>query len=85
MLGASHSPLNDVLNQAENAKSKRSIYAETRRERDSLLEAIQCSEWNMEMDPIVVTLNDGATFHHDFTKGCVGPLIFQSNERAFIY
>jgi len=68
-LGAGHSALRDVLSQAEKSQSKRSMYAETRREKDSLLETLQGSEWNAEMDPIVVTLKGTATFHHDFTKG----------------
>jgi hypothetical protein len=70
-LGASHSALRDVLSQAEKSKPKRSMYAETRREKDSLLVTLQASEWNAEMNPIVVTLKDATTSHHDFTKGYV--------------
>lgn len=70
-LGATHAPLTEIIEEAESAKSKRSMYAETRRERMEMLEAIRKSEWNAEVDPLVVTPHDGQQVQHDFSKGCV--------------
>ena len=71
-LGAIHAPLRELIEEAESAKVKRSMYAETQRERAELLETIRRSEWNGEADPLVVTSHDGQMVRHDFSHGYVG-------------
>ncbi|KAF5385469.1 hypothetical protein D9757_005398 [Collybiopsis confluens] len=68
-LGASHSPLRDILDAAGTLKSTRSMYAETRRERKEVLQSIRTSEWNSEMNPVHVVVNSTSQLAHDFTKG----------------
>lgn len=48
---------------------KRSMYAETQREKGAILEAIRNSEWNAEMNPLMVAFSDGQLIQHDFSKG----------------
>jgi trafficking protein particle complex subunit 8 len=70
-LGASHSALRAILSAAKEGKANRSIFAETQNERQEMLDAIDHSVWNMEMNPIVVTVPD-VQVTHDFTaNGCV--------------
>ncbi|KAL1737123.1 ER-golgi trafficking TRAPP I complex 85 kDa subunit-domain-containing protein [Schizophyllum commune] len=68
-MGASHAPLRDIVEAAESAKVKRSMYAETQRERAEVLTAVRASEWNMEMDPLVVRALAGSRVEHDFSRG----------------
>ncbi|KZT72776.1 hypothetical protein DAEQUDRAFT_749133 [Daedalea quercina L-15889] len=68
-LGASHAYLDRMIDEAENAKVKRSMYAETQRERSEILRAIRESEWNAEMDPTVVIIEVPGTVRHDFSEG----------------
>lgn len=68
-IGAAHARLDSIIEEAESAKVKRSMYAETRRENMEVLDAIRNSEWNAEMDPMVLSLSDGITKNHDFTSG----------------
>ncbi|KAI0348507.1 hypothetical protein BDW22DRAFT_1350734 [Trametopsis cervina] len=68
-LGASHAPLKEVIEEAENAKIKRSMYAETQRERLDIIAALRNSEWNAETNPVVVGVQDGLIVQHDFTHG----------------
>jgi hypothetical protein len=70
-IGAGHAALQNIIEEAENRKVKRSIYAETQREKSKIIDAIRNSEWNVETNPIVVTVQDGVTLEHDFSKGCV--------------
>jgi hypothetical protein len=70
-LGAGHAALKDIIEEAEGARVQRSMYAETQREKREILDAIRQSEWNVEMNPILVTLQDANTLQHDFSKGCV--------------
>ncbi|RXW19510.1 hypothetical protein EST38_g6333 [Candolleomyces aberdarensis] len=75
--GAAHAALNDILDKAENSKVKRSMYAETVREKKELFDGIRNSEWNAEMDPISVSIQDVGQIEHDFSKGpCHVPLSF---------
>lgn len=70
VLGAGHAALDSIIEEAESAKVKRSMYAETRRENMEVLDAIRGSEWNVEMNPIVLSLQDmGTAKVHDFSKG----------------
>ena len=52
-------------------KVKRSMYAETHREREAILESVKNCEWNHEGDPIAVFVKDGSVVQHDFRQGCV--------------
>ncbi|EFI28666.1 hypothetical protein CC1G_13692 [Coprinopsis cinerea okayama7 len=67
-LGATHGALNEIIANAENAKVKRSMYAETVREKAELLEGIRTSQWNVDVDPTVATV-EGNEISHDFGKG----------------
>ena len=58
-----------IIEDAEGAKVKRSMYAETRRENMEVLDAIRDSEWNTEMNPIVLTYKDTGPKQHDFAAG----------------
>lgn len=68
ILGATHSPLRDIIRSAENSKITRSMYAETQRKKEEILEDIRNSEWNMEMNPlhVIIHTNDVS---HDFATG----------------
>ncbi|KAH7928488.1 hypothetical protein BV22DRAFT_1082749 [Leucogyrophana mollusca] len=68
-LGAGHAALKEIIEEAEGAKVKRSMYAETQREKVEILQAVRDSEWNSEMNPVVVTVEDGRAVEHDFTHG----------------
>ncbi|KAG6381059.1 ER-golgi trafficking TRAPP I complex 85 kDa subunit-domain-containing protein [Boletus reticuloceps] len=50
-LGASHAALQEVIENVESAKVKRSMYAETQREKMEILRSIRDSDWNAEMNP----------------------------------
>ncbi|PPQ67072.1 hypothetical protein CVT25_005673 [Psilocybe cyanescens] len=77
-LGAGHARLDSIIEDAESAKVKRSMYAETRRENMEVLDAIRNSEWNAEMNPLALSLKDVGTKLHDFTLGpCHLPLEFR--------
>lgn len=67
-LGAGHAALQEAVENAESAKVKRSMYAETQREKMEILQSIRDSEWNAEMNPLVVTLQEGV-LGHDFSRG----------------
>lgn len=68
-VGVGHAALRDIVNLAENAKATRNIYAETQREKVKMLQTVRDSEWNSEMDPIVLTAQTTETLDHDFTNG----------------
>ena len=69
-LGAGHAALQEAVENVESAKVKRSMYAETQREKMEMLQSIRASEWNAEMNPLVVTTQEGVV-EHDFSRGCV--------------
>lgn len=68
-IGARHAALKEIVEEAEVAKVKRSMYAETQREKSAILEAIRNSEWNAEMNPLMLAFSDGQVIQHDFSKG----------------
>lgn len=70
-LGAAHAPLQRVIEEVENAKGKRSMYAETVRENMEMLEAIRGCEWNQEMNPLDVVVKGMDGLEHDFSVGWV--------------
>ncbi|KAH6916862.1 ER-golgi trafficking TRAPP I complex 85 kDa subunit-domain-containing protein [Coprinopsis sp. MPI-PUGE-AT-0042] len=67
-LGATHGALEEIISFSENSKVKRSMYAETVREKVELIEGIRSSEWNADMDPTVATIQSGEACY-DFSKG----------------
>jgi hypothetical protein len=69
--GAGHATLKEIVEDAEGIKVKRNMYAETQREKSEILGAVRASEWNVEMNPIVVTVQHGHQLEHDFKEGCV--------------
>ncbi|KAH9858208.1 ER-golgi trafficking TRAPP I complex 85 kDa subunit-domain-containing protein [Lenzites betulinus] len=76
-LGAGHAPLRELVGAARSMKVKRSMYAETQRERAAILEAVQACEWNREDDPVAVFVQDGGVVEHDFRQGpCHVPVAF---------
>jgi hypothetical protein len=68
-VGATHAPLQEIIEDTENAKGKRSMYAETVRENARMLEAIRVCQWNQEMNPLDVTIKGTDGFEHDFSVG----------------
>ncbi|KAF8634497.1 hypothetical protein AX15_000933 [Amanita polypyramis BW_CC] len=68
-LGARHGAMREFIENAENAKTGRSMYAETEREKLEILDSLRNSEWNAEMDPLCVTVEDQGGIIHNFTKG----------------
>ncbi|KAH0838197.1 ER-golgi trafficking TRAPP I complex 85 kDa subunit-domain-containing protein [Lanmaoa asiatica] len=75
-LGAGHAALQEAIENVERAKVKRSMYAETQREKMKILQSIRDSEWNAEMNPLVVTIQEGVV-EHDFSLGlCLAPVKF---------
>ena len=69
LLDATHAPLQEVIQAAEQRKAKRSMFAETQRERESILDVIRHSEWNMEMNPLVAIVRCDEVVVHDFSTG----------------
>ncbi|KAG0696032.1 ER-golgi trafficking TRAPP I complex 85 kDa subunit-domain-containing protein [Suillus ampliporus] len=85
-LGASHAALREVLEGVESARVKRSIYAETQREKAETLQAIRDSEWNAEMNPIVVNVKEGLVIKHDFSQGvCKAPVEFMIRNHSLLH
>ncbi|KAJ7596891.1 ER-golgi trafficking TRAPP I complex 85 kDa subunit-domain-containing protein [Mycena floridula] len=68
-MGADHAPLAGLIEEVENAKITRSMYAETRREKLEVIQAIASSEWNAETDPMTIVLRFEPTIKHDFSQG----------------
>ena len=60
-----------LVDAAATMKAKRSMYAETHRERLAILEAVRVCEWNVETDPVAVFVKDGLVIEHDFQHGYV--------------
>jgi trafficking protein particle complex subunit 8 len=67
-IGAEHGALHNIIREAEETKVKRSIYAETQMERANILEAIRTSEWNAEMNPVLLTTIKSDVIHHNFSE-----------------
>ncbi|KAF8640579.1 hypothetical protein AX17_000241 [Amanita inopinata Kibby_2008] len=68
-LGARHAALDETIRDADKLKNTRSIYAETRREKMEILNAVKNDEWNAEMDPLSIVVQDPQPIKHDFSKG----------------
>ncbi|KAF9229138.1 hypothetical protein BS17DRAFT_742850 [Gyrodon lividus] len=84
-LGAGHAALREVLEMIEGAKGNRSMYAETRREKMEVLKSIRGSEWNVDMNPVVVTIQEGVV-EHDFSRGvCLAPVTFSLRNHSLTH
>ncbi|EEB97395.1 hypothetical protein MPER_03296 [Moniliophthora perniciosa FA553] len=68
-VGAGHAALREILEEAENTKGTRSMYNETQQERMEIFQAIRESEWNAEMNPLVVRFDAADVIKHDFSQG----------------
>ena len=68
-LGAHHAGLREIIDAAENMKVKRSMYADTQREREAIVHAAKNCEWNRETDPVWLFVRDGSVVEHDFRQG----------------
>lgn len=68
ILGAEHGALNAAIQETEEMKVKRSMYAETQRERSSVLEALRASEWNAEMNPVSLVITEPGVVRHNFSE-----------------
>jgi len=68
ILGATHGALREIIEEAEQVRATRNMYAETQREKIEMLHAIRDSEWNAEANPLAVTVEDNPVVEHDFTK-----------------
>ncbi|KAF9527818.1 ER-golgi trafficking TRAPP I complex 85 kDa subunit-domain-containing protein [Crepidotus variabilis] len=76
-LGAGHAALDGLIDESESAKYKRSMYAETRKENLEIVESVRNSEWNAEMNPLVLSVKDGQSKEHNFASGaCQIPVEF---------
>jgi hypothetical protein len=70
-VGAGHGILQEVLEKAGQSKAK-SIYAETKREHELLLQHFAECEWNRETDPVVLHAKaEKILVNHEFIQGCV--------------
>lgn len=71
ILGTTHGGLREIMEEVEQVRVTRNMYAETQRERMEILHAIRDSEWNTEANPLSVTVENNPVVEHDFTKeGC---------------
>ena len=68
-LGAEHADLGSMIDEAESAKVKRSMYAETQREKVEVMRAVRGGEWNVNSNPVVVSVECDLVVEHDFELG----------------
>ena len=68
-LGAEHGDLGGIIDEAESAKVKRSMYAETQREKVEVMRAVRGGEWNVNSNPVVVNVKCEFVVEHDFESG----------------
>ncbi|KIY45752.1 hypothetical protein FISHEDRAFT_66805 [Fistulina hepatica ATCC 64428] len=71
LIGASHSMLSGIIDEAESGKVKRSMYAETQRERLEVLDTVRTSPWNAEMNPLVLSVQKSVQLEHSFARGAL--------------
>lgn len=73
LVGVGHGDLSELVEAMEGAKVKRSIYAETQREKMEVLAAIKNSEWNLEKNPVNARIREPDVLRHDFASRSVFP------------
>ena len=64
-----HGGLGSIIEEAESAKVKRSMYAETQMERVEIMKAVRGGEWNVNPNPVVVRVKYELVVEHDFESG----------------
>ena len=67
-LGAEHGELGAMIEEAESAKVKRSMYAETQKEKMEVMQAVRDGEWNVNSNPVVVNVRYDLVVEHDFEE-----------------
>jgi hypothetical protein len=70
-LGAEHGDLGGIIEEAESAKVKRSMYAETQMEKMEIMRTVRGGEWNVNSNPVVVSVKYELVVEHDFGSGWV--------------
>ena len=68
-MGAEHGDLGSIIEEAESAKVKRIMYAETQREKMEVMQAVRGGEWNVNSNPVVVNVKYELVVEHDFESG----------------
>ena len=58
-----------IIEEAESAKVKRSMYAETQMEKMEVMQAVKSGEWNVNSNPVVVSIKYELVVEHDFGSG----------------
>ncbi|KAF8324689.1 ER-golgi trafficking TRAPP I complex 85 kDa subunit-domain-containing protein [Cantharellus anzutake] len=87
IVGVQHGALNRLLSDITSSTkvSTREMYAETARERESLVEAISASPWNVNDDPLRLDLQFEPVQKHDFELGkpYIVPVTFRIRNFSF--
>jgi len=61
------------------------MYAETQREKMEVFHSIRDSEWNHEMNPVAVTIQEGVV-EHDSSRGvCLAPVTFSLRNHSLTH
>ena len=68
-LGAEHGDLGGIIEEAESAKVKRIMYAETQKEKMEVMQAVKSGEWNVNSNPVAVSVKYELVVDHDFESG----------------
>lgn len=68
-LGAEHGDLGTIIEEAVSAKVKRSMYAETQKEKVEIMQAVRGGEWNVNSNPVVVSVRYELVVEHNFNSG----------------
>lgn len=68
ILNTGYKPLQALVDEARSAKAKRSMFAETVREREEVLESIRSCSWNTATNPITVKTSCQEVITHDFNS-----------------
>ena len=68
-LGAEHGDLRSIIEEAESAKVKRSMYAETQVEKMEIMKAVRGGERNVNSSPVVVSVKYKLAVEHGFESG----------------
>ena len=68
-LGAEHGELGGTIEEAQSAKVKRSMYAETHNEKMDVMRTVRGGEWNVNSNPVVVNVRYELVVEHNFESG----------------
>ena len=64
-----HGDLGSIIEEAESAKVKKSMRAETQIGKIEVMKAVRGEEWNMNSNPVVVRVKYELVVKHDFESG----------------